>query len=145
MFLGTYLHLIDDKGRLSLPRKFREVIKGKNEKRLILTPLKSCLIVHPLLEWEKLISEIEKLPQFDEKKRNFRRLLFSNAFETPLDAQGRILIPQQMRTLVGLNKEVAIIGLNATFEIWPREKWEKKYQEILNEIGDLSELHDIGI
>ncbi len=145
MFLGTYYHTIDEKGRLAIPSKFREIITGRYENRLVMTPFKSCIFVYPLAEWEKLVEKVEQLPMFDDRKRNFRRLLYSPAIESPMDKQGRILIPQPLRNIIKLGKEVAIVGMNNMIEIWPRERWELKYQEILDELGDLSALHDLGI
>ena len=138
MFMGLFFHTIDEKGRLAIPSKFREILLGKYEGKVVLSPDRLRVRVYPYAEWQRsVVGELEKLPDIDdfelEKKKMF---YFAFAVEASIDKQGRILIPQHVRTMAGLDKEVTIVGINRRFEIWPRSAWENMAQELLDVYGD---------
>jgi MraZ protein len=90
MFLGEYAHTIDDKGRLTLPAKYRaELASGV----VVTRGIDKCLFVFPMDEWKKLSDKVSALPLTDTQARDFRRLLFSGANDAELDKQGRVLLP----------------------------------------------------
>ena len=97
VFRGRFEHTIDGKGRLSIPSKFRETLSVRGENELILTDFDSCLTAYPRDEWRELEEKMKKLSMIQKDVRNFLRLFYSSATEAPLDSQGRILIPPQMR------------------------------------------------
>jgi MraZ protein len=71
MFRGSFEHTLDGKGRLSIPVKFREVLLGKSDERIVITNFvvdgMKCLDVYPLDEWSRLEEEIRRKPKFDRK------------------------------------------------------------------------------
>ena len=120
MFLGEFSHTIDDKGRLTLPSKFRALLAGG----LVVTRgIDKCLFVFPLNEWQNLAHKVSNLPLADPQAREFRRLLFSGASDDVPDKQGRVLIPQYLREYAGLDGEVVVAGLNTHVEIWSPAAW----------------------
>jgi MraZ protein len=120
MFLGEYAHTIDDKGRLTLPAKYRtELAAGV----VVTRGLDKCLFVFPMDEWKKLAEKVSALPITDVSAREFRRQLFSGADDVELDKQGRVLLPQYLREYAGLNGNVIVAGLNTHMEIWAPEAW----------------------
>jgi MraZ protein len=120
MFLGEFSHTIDDKGRLTLPSKFRALLAGG----LVVTRgIDKCLFVFPLNEWQNLAHKVSSLPLADPQAREFRRLLFSGASDDVPDKQGRVLIPQYLREYAGLDGEVVVAGLNTHVEIWSLAAW----------------------
>ena len=120
MFLGEYAHTIDDKGRLTLPAKYRiELASGV----VVTRGLDKCLFVFPMEEWKKLSEKVSALPLTDVQAREFRRLLFSGANDAELDKQGRVLLPQYLREYAALNGNVIVAGLNTHMEIWAPEAW----------------------
>lgn len=120
MFLGEYLHTIDDKGRLTLPAKFRaELATGV----VVTRGIDKCLFAFPMAEWEKLAERVSNLPLTEAQAREFRRLLFSGANDAELDKQGRVLLPQYLREYAGLDGNVIVAGLNTHMEIWAPEAW----------------------
>lgn len=120
MFLGEYGHTIDDKGRLTLPAKYRaELASGV----VVTRGLDKCLFVFPMDEWKKLSEKVSALPLTDTSARDFRRLLFSGATDAELDKQGRVLLPQYLRDYAGLNGNVVVAGLNTHMEIWNPDTW----------------------
>jgi MraZ protein len=119
MFLGEYTHALDDKGRLTLPAKYRaELATG-----LVVTRgIDKCLFVFPMADWQILSGKLSALPLTDPQAREFQRLIFSGATDTELDKQGRVL-PQYLRDYAGLSGDVIVAGLNNHMEIWAPDAW----------------------
>jgi MraZ protein len=141
MFRGQFEHAIDDKGRLSIPAKFREVLQ--EEKTLVLTSAESYLTAYPLTEWRALEERLRANPKFKREQRDFLRFVYSSAEDVGLDSQGRILIPQGLRQRAGIAREVVIIGVMDTIEIWDKARWEAKVasapspEELSAKLGEL--------
>ena len=120
MFLGEFSHTIDDKGRLTLPSKFRAELAGG----LVVTRgIDKCLFVFPQGGWIDLANKVSNLPLTESQAREFRRLLFSGASDDVPDKQGRVLLPQYLREYAGLNSEVIVAGLNTHLELWNPTAW----------------------
>jgi MraZ protein len=120
MFLGEYSHTIDDKGRLTLPAKYRaELATGI----VVTRGIEKCLFVFPMSEWQKLSDKISGMPLTDPQAREFQRLLFSGATDAELDKQGRVLLPQYLRDYALLDSSVIVAGLNTHMEIWSLDAW----------------------
>ncbi len=122
MFLSQYQHSIDDKGRVSIPAKYRaDLAPG-----LCLTAgYDDCLVLYPQAEWEALVERMAKLPLTSPDARAFRRLRYSYATDAPMDQQGRLAIPPHMRELAKIKSEVVIMGVGEYIEIWARELWDE--------------------
>lgn len=118
MFFGRYDYTIDAKGRLNFPAKFRDAM---GESFVVLEWVDNCLFVLPLPEVEKLA---EKLEAGD---------LFSTACEVVPDKQGRILLPAELRSYAGLEKDVTIIGNRNHAEIWATDVWNARRAAVSNE------------
>lgn len=121
MFRGEISHSIDVKGRMIVPSKFRD---GLSERFIITKGLDKCLFVYTLQEWEEFERKIEKLPVTDAGVRKFVRFFFGSAFEAERDAQGRALIPPNLREYAGIVKDIVSIGVANRIEIWSRENWD---------------------
>ncbi len=126
MFRGHFEHAIDEKGRTSLPARFRDVLSGASDARLVVTPALGdpCLDVYPLRAWEELEAKLAQLNAFDPQVIDFRRFYVSAAVECELDKQGRILVPPGLRERAGLSKSVMWLGHGQKAELWAREQWE---------------------
>jgi len=142
MFIGEYLHSIDNKGRLAVPYRFRKLLKqgAVVAKGLI----DKCLCIYPKEEWERLAGKLTTLPIADEKARAFSRLMFAGAVEVSFDRQGRILLPAYLREYAGLRNQVMIAGVYSRVEIWDKNAWEsykekseKESNAITKHIGEL--------
>lgn len=120
MFLGEYLHTLDEKGRLTIPAKFR----GDLATGLVVTKgIDRCLVVYSMDAWRALKERVAALPMTDRNARDFRRLLFASATDTVPDAQGRVNIPQPLREYAGLNGEVVVAGCDTYIELWTPSAW----------------------
>lgn len=128
MFLGSFEHSIDAKGRVSLPMRFRELLSSSGDGRLVLTinvdPGGQCLVAYPIPEWQAFQERIAGLPQFDENVILLKRLHIGGASEVSLDRQGRILVPPMLREYAELRNQVVFAGLGSTVELWDRGRWE---------------------
>jgi len=127
MFRGRYEHTMTDKGRISVPAKFRDVLNDKyGEESLIITNFDRCLIVYPLKEWNEIERRAAELPQFKQEVISFLRHLIGNADDSPIDGQGRILLPQLLRNHAQIKRDVVMIGMLTKFEIWAKEIWDEE-------------------
>ncbi|MFO7171672.1 MAG: division/cell wall cluster transcriptional repressor MraZ [Bacillota bacterium] len=140
MFMGEYHHNIDAKGRLAIPARFRE---GLGERFVATKGLDNCLFVFPMGEWARLEEKLKALPFTRADARAFVRFFFAGAAECELDAQGRILIPEHLRTYAKLEKECVILGVSNRVEIWAKAEWEAyqakadaAYEEIAEKLID---------
>jgi MraZ protein len=143
MFLGEFSHNLDDKGRLTIPAKFRDELAGG----LVVTRgIDRCLSVFPRQVWDDLARRIAQLPLTQRNARNFSRLMFSGAADFIPDRQGRVLIPQGLRDYAGLDSEAIIIGLYDRLEIWNPEHWANVKAEVEEDPESIAgQLHELGI
>jgi MraZ protein len=135
VFRGRSIHLIDSKGRVSIPTRFRDLIKTNGDPRLIVTNWEQCLAVYPFNEWQEIEEKMGQLSLVDRDIRSFKRFFFSGASECGLDSQSRILIPPTLREYAHLEKEVILAGQLKYFEIWDKIKFE---EELAKNIANLS-------
>jgi MraZ protein len=127
-FRSKYDHTIDEKGRLSFPSRFREVLRQYESEYLVIIPWwDNHLRAYPLSEWElledKLKAENREQPEELEK---IIRYLESESIECTLDKQGRILLPPAMRNELRLKKDIVLIGMIDRVEIWDRDAWNEE-------------------
>jgi MraZ protein len=146
MFRGRSYHIIDEKGRIAVPSRFREPLKSFGQDQLMVTNIFGYLPVFTLPVWQQIEEKLNRqVSFFDRKKMKSIRLLIGGAEPCSIDKQGRILIPPSLREYAGLEKEkdVVLVGLGNRFEIWSRERYENEMQEVQNDEYDeqvLSEL-----
>ncbi|MCA9958900.1 MAG: division/cell wall cluster transcriptional repressor MraZ [Anaerolineales bacterium] len=141
MFLGEYTHAIDDKGRLTIPAKFRGLLAAG----LVVTRgFDQNLMVFSLDEWQNLAQRIAERPLSDEDVRAFRRRVFSGAIDLLPDRQGRILVPPYLREFAGIDGDVVIAGMFNYFELWGVEAWQNVRNSIESS-SDASRWEDLGI
>ena len=143
MFIGEYNHNIDDKGRLSVPVKFRgDLAKGA----VVTRGLDASLFLLPLEEWGKLADKLAGLPLGQANSRAFARLMLAGAMDVSLDKQGRFIIPDYLREYAGLKKKVVLVGVNTRLELWDSEAWDEYRRKTEQDAESIAEqLGDLGI
>lgn len=142
MFIGEYEHNIDAKGRAIIPAKFRE---GLGANFVISKEVDGCLGIYTMDAWIKLVENFNKIPSTDKLATSYKRFRLSGANECEPDANGRVMIPQNLRTFAGIDKEVVSIGQGNKVEIWDKVKWDE-YQSSLNfDDFDLESLNGYGL
>jgi MraZ protein len=123
MLLGEFEHTIDDKGRITVPAKFR----GRLAAGLVVTKgIDPCLWLYPTDVWDDLSEEIRGLPLTDSRAREFRRQVFGGASDSVPDRQGRVILPPYLRDYADIDKQAIIIGLFDHCEIWNPERWRER-------------------
>jgi MraZ protein len=143
MFSGEYTYLIDEKKRLAVPVKFRQLL-GK--KAVITRGLDQCLFLYPAKEWGELAKKISKLPLAQADAGSFARLMLGGAMEVSFDNLGRILIPDYLKNYSGLKKRVIFVGLYDRIEIWDEIGFQKYKKKTEMAAGDIAErLKELGV
>lgn len=121
LFLGEYDHALDDRGRVTLPKKVRQEI---DEREVVLAKgFDPCIFGFDKGSWEKEAAKQLEAPVTDEKARNLRRYLFAGAEKVEIDKLGRILVPAQLKEYAEVVRDVVVIGAGDHFEIWDKAKW----------------------
>lgn len=140
--MGEFQHTLDDKGRLTIPVKFRE---GLGSPFVMTRGLDRCLFVYPMSEWESLENKLKALPLTRADARSFVRFFFSGATECELDKQGRVLIPATLRDYARLERDCVVLGVSNRVEIWSESEWRsysdqaaESFAEIAEKLVDLS-------
>jgi MraZ protein len=126
VFYGQYEHSIDQKGRIIIPSKIRQILEERFSEKFIATRgLDKCISLFTQDGWNEMVDKVKTLPFMTGKEsRAFTRLLFSGAVECSLDKQGRILLPPELREYAGIKNSAEIVGVSSHIEIWGKERWE---------------------
>lgn len=129
MFRGRYDHNVDDKGRTSIPVKFRELLVEPYADKLIVTNhFDPCLVAYPYAEWAALEEKIAQQSQFDENIIGLKRFFIAAAVECQVDKAGRVLLPQNLRDYAEITNEVVWTGQVRTIELWSAHKWKEQHE-----------------
>ncbi|HUU41810.1 MAG TPA: division/cell wall cluster transcriptional repressor MraZ [Desulfatiglandales bacterium] len=145
LFEGRSRHTLDEKGRLAIPARFKEILTMRGDSSLVVTNLNTCLVAFARDDWQKIKEKAINLPLFDSAANIYFRYFVSGAIECPLK-QGRILIPPDLRELGGLKKEVMLVGHLTRFEIWDKDRWEKEFERVKKSFPEISQsLSNLGI
>ena len=142
MFTGEYRHAVDGKGRVAVPSRFRTQLVGNV---VVARWLDSCLAIFPMEAWDELSAKVGSLPMTDPNARLLQRQLFAGAFETELDRQGRVLVPQGLRTFAGLEAEALVLGSRDHAEIWAPARWEDYSRSLEDPDAFASAIAGLGI
>ncbi len=127
MFLGQYRHNIDEKGRLTIPARFRELLTGG---AYVTQGFDKNLMVLTAPTFQAISKRVNQMSITDSNARELRRLLFSTANYISPDKIGRILLPQFLRELSELDGEVVLAGVGDYFEIWSVTSWDTQFEKI---------------
>lgn len=135
MFFGTFQHAIDQKGRTSLPARFRESLALAAESRLVLTQYPHWRSVQalPLSVWKELEKRVLSASPLDPRaQRNILRF-YSTAHEVDLDVHGRVLVPPALRQYAALSREVVWVGMGRTIHLFDRATYDDQMSRELPE------------
>jgi MraZ protein len=137
MLLGEYEHTVDDKNRVTLPAKFREVFADG----IVLTRwMEGCVAAYPREQWEDLVNgRLAELDPLSGEARKLQRYFFAGAADTTLDKQGRIVIPPALLGHGGLTRDVVVAGVHDHVEIWDRDAWRSQLAELEGSAEDVAE------
>lgn len=139
MFIGTYQHNVDNKGRVIMPAKFREEL---GESFYITMGINKCLFVLSKESWDGFLDKLSGQPI--SKATDISRFFCAGAVEAVPNAQGRVLIPENLRKYADIGKDVTVVGVGSRVEIWSTNRWndylEKQSQDSIMSAMELLEI-----
>lgn len=144
MFIGEYRHSIDEKGRLAVPTKYRELLRAG---AVVTRGLDRCLFIYPMAAWQELAGRLAQLPLSKANTRSFARFLLAGAMDVEIDKQGRIIVPEYLRSFAGIQKTVVVTGLYNRLEVWDVDAWEQYRKSAEQGSTDIAETlgADLGV
>ena len=129
VFNGRFDHAIDEKGRVSIPARFREVLQREGHDRMYITNFiferEKILELYPPAEWERMVAKFADRRTGDRAAQLFETFYIGGAHEVQVDRQGRILIPPKLRDFAGLAREVTFSAKHNRFQLWNRATLDK--------------------
>ncbi len=137
VYFGEFRSKLDKQGRIVIPSKMREQLKGRNV--YLTRGLEECLFLFSENVWKSQSEKLKTLPFTKGDPRAFTRLFFSGAYKTKIDKQGRLNIPSNLVIYAGIKNSVVIIGVGTRIEIWDEKKWEEYYKKFLSSYAEISE------
>jgi len=140
MFAGRFEYAVDDKSRVSIPSKFREILSANNDMRLMITNLDGCIVGYPYQEWVGIQKKITDYGAIKKEARAFLRYFYSGVTECFIDKLGRVLIPQSLKTDAAIIKNVVIIGVGNKIEIWAQERWEELVKKATSDPDQVADI-----
>jgi MraZ protein len=128
MFLGQYQHNLDDKGRLMIPARYRDLLAAG---AFITQGFDRCLMVMTDAYFQDVYARINSMNMADPAARMLRRLILSNAYAVDVDRVGRILVPQNLREFLGIGSgELVVAGQGEYFEVWTPAEWQAQMERL---------------
>ncbi|MDP2061054.1 MAG: division/cell wall cluster transcriptional repressor MraZ [Flavobacteriaceae bacterium] len=140
-FIGTYECKADSKGRLMIPNALKKQLeplfsRGFVLKRAVFQP---CLELYPMDEWDLLMQKINKLNRFNKKNNDFIRRFTAGVKVIEPDQTGRLLIPKDLISFSGIDKELVLSSAINIIEIWDKERYEAAINDAAGDFADLVE------
>lgn len=142
MFIGHYYHSIENKGRLAIPVSFRDQLQSGG---VLTWGLDGCLFLFPASSWQKLSDKLASLSMTNPQARQLTRLLVQSASDLNLDSQGRTLIPEHLRKIANLKKQVVVAGSLNRVEIWDRDTYHEHLDLIAKTVSTNPDLANLDI
>ena len=130
MFFGSFVHTLDEKGRLMIPRKMREEL---GYKVYIMKGLDGPLSIFTEQGYQKLVEEYNRLPFEQRKNRDYLRALFASTHEMDVDKLGRVQIPTALLNKFNISKNVVVLGIGDHIEVWDAKRYEEYESGIMND------------
>jgi len=128
MFFGQFQHNLDDKGRLMIPARYRDLLAAG---AYITQGFDKCLMVMTDTYFQQVYERINAMNLADASARMLRRLILANAYSVEVDKVGRILVPQNLRAFLGIeNGELTVAGQGEYFEVWTPADWEEQMDKL---------------
>lgn len=135
MFLGTFEHTLDSKGRLAIPARLRNTL---GEKAVLTRSPDRCLVLYPMDEWNRLAEQLSKLSQADRNARDLQYFFFGGASEVDIDAQVRINVPPMLRNYAAIESDVVSVGMSTHIVVWSKAAWEEREARVNGDIDNIA-------
>ena len=121
--IGTDEATVDSKGRILFSKKKRDRL---GEPFAMALGNLGCLVAYPEVVWRRMFDEMMSYSYINQGRQQYTRLILGLADDDlKFDTQGRVVVPQKLRDLARLTKEVLIVGCGDRVEIWAKEEWDE--------------------
>lgn len=131
MFQGAAQLNLDNKGRLAIPSRHRDMLLAHCAGQLVLTAdADGCLLLYPQPEWQPIREKLMQLSAFNPRIRALQRFLVGHAEDVVMDAAGRVLVSPTLRNYAALDKRVMLIGQGNKFEVWDEARWQAQHEKL---------------
>ena len=136
MFMGQYLHNLDEKGRIIIPTKIREQLTPTV---VVTIGFDKCIALYSMEGWEKFQTSLLTLPTNSQDARKHVRLIVGSASTLEFDKQGRINLPSNLLNHAGASKECVVVGVLDHVEIWSKEVWDNYQNAAMDDMEEIAE------
>ncbi len=151
MFQGNFSNTLDDKGRVAIPARFREALAASGEDKLMVTLFElsgvPCLEAYSARAWQDLTLELQsKIGSFSQNRLLFESVYIGSVQQCQPDKQGRVLLPQSLRSYAELDQDVTFVGVGRKFRMFSARGHQQvvdAFRAMLREKPDM--FHDLGI
>lgn len=150
LLTGQQTTALDAKGRLTIPARFRAVLDESCQGQLVVTVNhdRESLLLYPRHEYEQRAQIINKLSDFDPLERRLKLLFIGHAFDLELDNNARVLVPPRLREIVGITRDVVLVGQHHKLELWDEAAWTRKLDSLFtigSEVGMSEKLKSLAL
>ena len=142
---GTVDLTLDDKFRLTMPTRYRKILEEECDGQCVLTLslFDKCLWLYPKVTWDELLASLSSVKNFGNPKlRALKRVILGSSVSFKTDAQGRFLVPKNLRDFASFSKNVTLVGIQNKFELWDKELYNAQMQQDLETLEDIRDLVD---
>jgi MraZ protein len=131
LFTGQYVHAIDAKHRVSIPRKLMETLRdrGSPDGVVLTAGLDGCLFLYTQQGFERIAEQVDGSPLGEESTRDFQRNFYGSTESCNVDRSGRMLLPPGLRSMVGIKDRVVFVGVGQREELWDPDAWAARQDE----------------
>lgn len=136
MLIGEYSNKVGLKNRIALPKKFRQIL---GDEVIVTRGYENCVIIVNNSQWEKLLTVFGDKPFTTSPVRDTRRFLIGGASEVNTDKQGRFVLPAHLKEFASIKNEVVFVGLVDWIEVWDKETWNKRLEDIKPKASQIAE------
>ena len=124
LLTGTHLRTLDEKKRLALPKRVRELL-GEPATLFVTPGTDQSLWLYTQAELERVAAKLDDIPATDAEARVYRRLYFAQTEQVDLDGHGRILVPDRLLEFAALKHDVTLLGVRDHLELWDAVRWQQ--------------------
>ena len=136
MFMGQYLHNLDEKGRIIIPSKIREQLTSTV---VVTIGFDKSISLYSMEGWEKFQTSLLTLPANSQDARKHVRLIVGSASTLEFDKQGRINLPSNLLNHAGASKECVVVGVLDHVEIWSKDVWDSYQNAAMEDMEEIAE------
>ena len=140
VFGGESEHTLDPKNRFCVPKRFQDELERSESGHLtcvITRGFDGCLFLFSAAGFDQVLERLQTQPFVGREQRKMQRLFFSNTYRTQLDSSGRLLVPEKLKKVAGLDREVVLVGVADRAEIWSKSSWKAFEDEASADFDDL--------